>query len=73
MQNMELEWIVSNDGKMPDWLKVEARNGLVKKLYDDDEFVGVKVFSPGKMYEAHVGDIVTKNKHGLSVTPVFDF
>lgn len=63
-----LSYVLKEEMKdMPEWLKSSAKAGRVKKIYVDDEFVGVKVLSGTKSYEAKVGDVIMLTKSGLTV------
>lgn len=63
----ELQFYVVGDGKKPDWFIAESGSGRIRMTYDDDEFQYASVSTVGGVKKALEGDVIVKQKSGLSV------
>lgn len=63
----ELQFYVVGDGKKPDWFIAESGSGRIKMVYDDGDFLYASVSTVGGVKKALEGDVIVKQKSGLSV------
>lgn len=51
----------------PDWLREFFDKGICREIYEDNDFIGISLYLPGKNKIAKKGDIILLTKSGLTL------
>ena len=67
MSKDKIDVYIVGDGRKPDWLDSESAGGRIRMVYDDGELLHASVSTVGGVKKAKAGDVIVKQKSGLSV------